>query len=713
MRIAISFLAIVLAGLAGDVRGATNKTPGGVEFTYYDPSAFSVSLAGSFNNWTLGATPMTKDEEGTWRVVVPLAAGKYEYKFVVNGGTWTADPDNPNVVGDYGNSGLEIDSEGNPVLRGPAAAISNTAANARVMINGWFRGSYDTRKSTSGDPRWRLARPVHEMYVGVNPTIGSDVKGSVTMRLDSGVGNIKEVRADLYSGRLAFKSERFDVTAFHNEETAAFDDPLRVIGHQDLPGSPWREDIPFGRGAQGLTARLTLKGVTFGSLYANVYDDDIYNSAVRWVKGGSDTARYDNLGTDVLGVRAASEILGVALGATYLSRRNGWWASFELQKNRSPLLDAYKQQSGNQSTWFELGTEERFTAADARVEVAKGVFVFGEFAATSYDARWDAGNKVRKQGDQFADGPIDVPVGDEAGRSYKAGLDASAGGRSMRLAYSRARRDGMASLESFVTSWPHPLEDPDTPLHLLYGPAFRDRVFYKNVYVGINDVEQFVIFEYRDLPKRTTDALDLALSAEIRGVTLGLEFDTAKRVWDYAAGDSLSDDEVTWKRLMPSLGGTLLKERLTYGLFYEFTFDNLSARMPGLFDQRELVAKGDIKLAGNWSLYCNLRHARYTWHEVTESEGGSVGSAGADRKESFFNTHAALVWSPIPKVEVRLGYGLSPLSYRDTPVEGREVGRERWMSSYLWAYPPTLTLMDAERALKNLKMISLMGVISF
>ena len=44
--------------------------------------------------------------------MVDLEPGEYEYKFVVNGSEWIADPENPRVVGDYGNSGLTIDDDG-------------------------------------------------------------------------------------------------------------------------------------------------------------------------------------------------------------------------------------------------------------------------------------------------------------------------------------------------------------------------------------------------------------------------------------------------------------------------------------------------------------------------------------------------------------------------------------------------------------------------
>ena len=72
---------------------------GGIEFTYTDPNAGSVTLAGIFNSWSMNANPLAMDEDGVWRVVMALGPGTYEYKFVVNGSEWVADPENPRVVG--------------------------------------------------------------------------------------------------------------------------------------------------------------------------------------------------------------------------------------------------------------------------------------------------------------------------------------------------------------------------------------------------------------------------------------------------------------------------------------------------------------------------------------------------------------------------------------------------------------------------------------
>ncbi len=54
-------------------------------------NAKAVFLAGSFNNWSPAATPMARDDMGYWAASLPLAAGRYEYKFVVDG-EWCCEP---------------------------------------------------------------------------------------------------------------------------------------------------------------------------------------------------------------------------------------------------------------------------------------------------------------------------------------------------------------------------------------------------------------------------------------------------------------------------------------------------------------------------------------------------------------------------------------------------------------------------------------------
>jgi 1,4-alpha-glucan branching enzyme len=59
------------------------------EFTH--PTARSVCIAGTFNDWKPQAKPMQVIEAGHWMERATLAAGSYEYCFVVDG-QWIPDP---------------------------------------------------------------------------------------------------------------------------------------------------------------------------------------------------------------------------------------------------------------------------------------------------------------------------------------------------------------------------------------------------------------------------------------------------------------------------------------------------------------------------------------------------------------------------------------------------------------------------------------------
>ena len=83
--------------LAGPV-----MTPAGVLFSHAHASASSVHLAGDFNGWDPGAQELSdEDGDGVWTVTLEVAPGRYEYKFVIDGGaSWELDTGNPERVGD-------------------------------------------------------------------------------------------------------------------------------------------------------------------------------------------------------------------------------------------------------------------------------------------------------------------------------------------------------------------------------------------------------------------------------------------------------------------------------------------------------------------------------------------------------------------------------------------------------------------------------------
>lgn len=62
-----------------------------VTFTLEAPGASEVYLCGSFNDWTPAKTPMKPAGNGTWKAMVMLPPGTYEYRMVVDG-KWVDDP---------------------------------------------------------------------------------------------------------------------------------------------------------------------------------------------------------------------------------------------------------------------------------------------------------------------------------------------------------------------------------------------------------------------------------------------------------------------------------------------------------------------------------------------------------------------------------------------------------------------------------------------
>lgn len=62
-----------------------------VRFEYFNPNAIEVFLAGEFNQWQPRATPLKKQNGGTWAANLLLKPGQYEYRVVVDA-RWQDDP---------------------------------------------------------------------------------------------------------------------------------------------------------------------------------------------------------------------------------------------------------------------------------------------------------------------------------------------------------------------------------------------------------------------------------------------------------------------------------------------------------------------------------------------------------------------------------------------------------------------------------------------
>jgi len=73
------------------------QTEQGVIFSYYDPVARDVQIAGDFSDWKpLSSLPVKQGKEHVWKVKLSLNPGRYQYKYIVDG-QWIIDPNNSDV----------------------------------------------------------------------------------------------------------------------------------------------------------------------------------------------------------------------------------------------------------------------------------------------------------------------------------------------------------------------------------------------------------------------------------------------------------------------------------------------------------------------------------------------------------------------------------------------------------------------------------------
>jgi Glycogen recognition site of AMP-activated protein kinase len=70
-----------------------------VKFSFVAPAAKQVFLVGDFNDWDVSKTPMA-ESGGVWSVVVPMRSGRHQYSYVVDGKSWSNDPNAPSAPDD-------------------------------------------------------------------------------------------------------------------------------------------------------------------------------------------------------------------------------------------------------------------------------------------------------------------------------------------------------------------------------------------------------------------------------------------------------------------------------------------------------------------------------------------------------------------------------------------------------------------------------------
>ena len=716
MRTHVILLALLLA-FAAPVHAGLEATEAGIEFSYTDPSAASVALAGEFNGWSTNATPMTNDGTGTWKVIVPLDPGRYEYKFVVNGGTWIADPDNPVTGGDYGNSIVEVGPNGSlvtaarpgaaPAQPSGTATRSNTPMNTRVVLGGFFRMFMESTDDQIGDQRLRIDRPQDQFNLDVTANLNDDIWGSARLQVRTDSGDFNQVGTQLYQAQANFRADDFRVKAFYNEEAFTMDDPFGLLDGGDLRGTIEEEHRPFGQGRQGIVLNMEPFGNQLSLLYADTYDEDIFGPEDQ----NQDTA------TDVLGARLTRGVGAGQVGLSYRGVLSDWWVNMDAEGNTTPAnvqdyLDNRLEAPAEGDDWFELGNTEHFGAFDVSWPLTSELRATGAAGYGWYDASWDVFNKGEIQGSGQTNGTVDIPVGNRQKYRGLVGLDYEKPSYSLSLHQEYYVALGMDAGERqavFRTQPSSMVEDVDDyalnvvqqvytnpngndDLNvLLLGPAPRhtmwrtrlggsyqwndwdfslgftrtqDDLEYADFFPDPSDPETVLPldldrFEYRTQPTVSyrpfeNDRYHVTLQAEL------VEYSNADEL-QFAGRQSLEREAGAQTGV-----GHLYKVETTEAV--------LNGRLPA---QSVLKYPLDLRFDLRWIDY------RGEGEEFTLTSAAGVPLVTVTDTEDFVNFFASLVFTPTDNVEIEFGYGVDPRFYDVVTPRGWDNGRYRFRERYL------------------------------
>ena len=170
-----------------------------------DGEARSVSVAGTFNDWSTSASPMhDADRDGIYEAVFRLTPGRYLYKFVADGTRWFTDQTAASFEDDgFGgqNSVLEVGRE--TVVAGEPDSADPASAPVGPLVTFRFAPGLGPSDLRSADPGSRVPVP----HVNAVSVAGSFDEWDAAARpmSDTDGDGVWEVRFRLPAGEYAYQ----------------------------------------------------------------------------------------------------------------------------------------------------------------------------------------------------------------------------------------------------------------------------------------------------------------------------------------------------------------------------------------------------------------------------------------------------------------------------------------------------------------------------
>ncbi len=671
---ALLAMLMLLSAISGPALASVEKGDGGTKFSYHDPEAGAVFLAGAFNGWNATANPMKKLESGTWVITVKLGPGTHDYKFVVDG-AWITDFDNPNSAPDpYGgvNSIVVLDNSGNIIVEESSGKkkIANTPYSPRINFNGFFLFRAPTYKNYDRDNRWRMFRPEYNFDLNSTITINEQVEGYARLRIDSptNLANVNALSAWLNEGHIKITPPNvMDLLGYYNMEVLRSEDPLGVFGDVDLDGTIFDDHLKQGKGTAGVVLNSDRLGFEFRSFASNVHDYDIYN----------DPDLYDNTGTDQIHLRGAKRFGWFKPGINFFVEQSHWWLDMTGRIGSTPSntgiprLDVHIDKTGDPSDWFELEDRTWFVGIDANL-----YFLDDKLVPEIQYMRGEAGQGFvtsNNSGIDFDNSPIDVPIASRDAAVYHGGLMYT-GIENLYLNAEFNRREFL---------------DPDEDETLLIPVFLPSEDANKQIHFTANQDPPSFTHDYGEFEARwTKDDLDVRLWVE-------------REKSEYEREDR---DLSAWLYRLSVAPGLKLTLWDVFDLDIEGQYSNHDGSEEfGLASNTyQAITRGAWWLKDEFALIFDMRIIHYSIDET---------DSGEDLSDTFYNPFIGFEYRFMSKVNIVFAYGIDPVDF-GIDYSGRQTGRWDFRQRYMWENAGA-NLIDAENALNDVQAFTLRATFRF
>lgn len=670
------------AGTAAPARftvGAPRAVDGGIQFTYHNPGASRVTLAGSFNGWNADQLPLTNDGKGNWVIVHPLPAGKHEYKFVADG-SWFADAENPETQSDpYGgvNSLVNVGADGRIVAGGSAVEAgrpaSNTPLNPKVYVGGRYLTRFEFAKNLRSDARFRLQRPSQSVDLNFETKVSDLTDTYVRLRLDSDEAIIQNnIAAFLDEATLHLHPSNFDLRAFWNREMFTGSDLMRMGGDLDHPGTILHDHLAYGKGAAGALFSADPAGVHVDAFFANVHNHDYYN----------DPDLFDNTGEDRVGLRLSRRQGNFEIGLPLWTERWLIWMDFGtlvgLPSTGIPVLDEHRANTGDSSTWYEVQSHVYNAGLDLRYRAGEQWLLGLQGVAVDRKQQFVTGNQY---GPNNTNGAMGLPFLDRTQVRFQVETDwAPRAGLHGRLRHLWDATSGGTGTERemAIAFDPQAVANKQIRFSILPSPA-----------VATQDSTELTVDWAQG---------DRSLSLWVRRASLELDYDAIGRVApaDTTLGSHRRDS--VWFAGRAALG--LPSERRGHTEL-EWSLARVEHGIAGLADRTlELILRHDRDLTRSTGLIADLRWIAY--HRE---------SAGGDSDRDFFAPFIGVRYTPIRRLDLVAAWGVDPVDF-GIAYDGRQTGR--WWHRQRWLFEnPGATALDAEERLAKARVVTLRAQLQF